>query len=104
MSQAENLHPHRPWHQAEYAVQVYTYAMDWYVEQRQRLEDEIQKYSDPPSEQLLPELPPHARYERYLQQARFPEEYTTQASTASIPIALVNALSKCMISTRLCSS
>ncbi len=43
------------------AMQAWVYAMDWYAEQRQRLEDEVQKYSDPPSEHLLPELPPHAR-------------------------------------------
>ncbi|KAK9832921.1 hypothetical protein WJX74_001815 [Apatococcus lobatus] len=46
--------------------QAWVYAMEWYAEQRQRLEDEIQKYSDPPSEQLLPELPPHARHVRTL--------------------------------------
>ena len=42
-------------------MQAWTYSMDWYAEQRQRLEDEIQKYSDPPSEHMLPELPPHAQ-------------------------------------------
>ena len=35
--------------------------MDWYLGHRQVLEAEVQKFSDPPSEALLPPLPPQAR-------------------------------------------
>lgn len=35
--------------------------MAWYVEQRRVLEEQVKKYSDPPSEHLLPDLPNHAR-------------------------------------------
>ena len=36
--------------------------MSWYVDQRRQLEETVRKYSDPPSEHLLPDLPLHARY------------------------------------------
>lgn len=36
--------------------------MEWYVDQRHKLESEVKKYSDPPSDRLLPDLPPQARY------------------------------------------
>jgi hypothetical protein len=35
--------------------------MSWYLEQRHALEEQVRKYSDPPSEHLLPDLPLHAR-------------------------------------------
>lgn len=35
--------------------------MGYYVDKRRHFESEIKKYSDPPSDALLPELPPHAR-------------------------------------------
>lgn len=34
--------------------------MEWYLENRVHLESEIKKYQDPPSEALLPPLPPQA--------------------------------------------
>ncbi|CAL8462668.1 g2201 [Coccomyxa elongata] len=40
--------------------------MSWYVEHRRTLEEQVKKYSDPPSEHLLPDLPPHARHVRTL--------------------------------------
>jgi import inner membrane translocase subunit TIM50 len=36
--------------------------MRWYVGQRRRLEGEMRKYADPPSDRLLPDLPPNARH------------------------------------------
>lgn len=42
-------------------VQVWVPVMSWYLEQRRALEQQVKKYSDPPSEHLLPDLPPHAR-------------------------------------------
>jgi mitochondrial import inner membrane translocase subunit TIM50 len=33
----------------------------YYLEQRQKLEQEVKKYAEPPSDRLLPDLPPHAR-------------------------------------------
>ena len=36
--------------------------MTWYVSQRRRAEGELSKYAAPPSDQLLPDLPPHARH------------------------------------------
>ena len=41
--------------------QVWVPVMSWYLEQRRQLEQQVKKYSDPPSEHLLPDLPPHAR-------------------------------------------
>lgn len=32
------------------------------MEKRQLLEGELKKYADPPSDRLLPDLPPHARH------------------------------------------
>ena len=42
-------------------LQVWVPVMSWYVENRKQLADTIKKYSDPPSEHLLPDLPLHAR-------------------------------------------
>ncbi|KAL6766283.1 TIM50 [Auxenochlorella protothecoides x Auxenochlorella symbiontica] len=36
--------------------------MGWYVERRRALEGEVKKYADPPSDKLLPDLPPAARH------------------------------------------
>lgn len=36
--------------------------MEWYVEKRREVERELKKYADPPSDKLLPDLPPHARH------------------------------------------
>ncbi len=41
--------------------QVWVPVMSWYVDNRKQLADTIKKYSDPPSEHLLPDLPLHAR-------------------------------------------
>ena len=62
-------------------LQAWVYAMEWYAEQRQRIEDEIQKYSDPPSEHMLPELPPHARWVR--PKLKFATQGAWQASITS---------------------
>ena len=43
-------------------LQVWLPIMSWYVDQRRQLEETVRKYSDPPSEHLLPDLPLHARY------------------------------------------
>ncbi len=43
------------------APQVWRAVMGWYLEQRRYLENEVRKYSDPPSDRLLPDLPAHAR-------------------------------------------
>eukprot|EP00884_Botryococcus_braunii_P014271 jgi/Botrbrau1/22845/Bobra.0065s0004.1 len=40
---------------------VWVPVMEWYVDQRHKLESEVKKYSDPPSDRLLPDLPPQAR-------------------------------------------
>lgn len=37
-------------------------AMRWYAEQRRQLEGEMKKYADPPSDRLLPDLPPNVRH------------------------------------------
>ncbi len=42
-------------------LQAWTSIMGYYVDKRRHFESEIKKYSDPPSDALLPELPPHAR-------------------------------------------
>ena len=44
-------------------LQAWAAVMSWYVAKRRHFEEEIRKYSDPPSDALLPELPPHARSE-----------------------------------------
>jgi hypothetical protein len=36
--------------------------MRWYADQRAQLEGEMKKYADPPSDALLPDLPPGARH------------------------------------------
>lgn len=41
---------------------VWVPMMKWYTEQRRQLEGEMKKYADPPSDRLLPDLPPHARH------------------------------------------
>ncbi len=35
--------------------------MAWYLEKRRHLESEVRKYSEPPSDALLPDLPPQAK-------------------------------------------
>ena len=35
--------------------------MAWYLEKRRHVESEVKKYSEPPSDALLPDLPPQAR-------------------------------------------
>jgi mitochondrial import inner membrane translocase subunit TIM50 len=35
--------------------------MQWYIQQRRYVEREVKKYADPPSDHLLPDLPPQAR-------------------------------------------
>ncbi len=42
-------------------AQLWIPLMSWYVENRRSLEEQVKKYSDPPSEHLLPDLPAHAR-------------------------------------------
>ncbi|KAK9839681.1 hypothetical protein WJX81_005792 [Elliptochloris bilobata] len=46
--------------------QVWRAVMGWYVEQRKHIEHEVRKYSDPPSDRLLPDNPPHMRHVRTL--------------------------------------
>jgi import inner membrane translocase subunit TIM50 len=36
--------------------------LGWYVDKRKYIESEMKKYADPPSDRLLPDLPPHARH------------------------------------------
>jgi mitochondrial import inner membrane translocase subunit TIM50 len=48
------------------ATNVWTSVMDWYVEKRRTLESEMKKYADPPSDKLLPDLPPHVRHVKTL--------------------------------------
>ena len=43
------------------AIQLWVEVMSWYAGQRQRIEAEIKKYSDPPSDRLLPDLHPQLR-------------------------------------------
>lgn len=45
---------------------LWTSTMRWYLDKRRHFESEIKKYSDPPSDALLPDLPPHARHVRTL--------------------------------------
>ncbi|KDD72284.1 NLI interacting factor-like phosphatase, partial [Helicosporidium sp. ATCC 50920] len=40
--------------------------VDWYVDWRTYLEGELRKYADPPSDALLPDLPPAARHVKTL--------------------------------------
>eukprot|EP00891_Asterochloris_glomerata_P004037 jgi/Astpho2/4037/e_gw1.00063.287.1_t len=40
--------------------------MEWYLKQRQQIEDEMKKYQNPPSDHLLPPLPSHASHVRTL--------------------------------------
>lgn len=42
--------------------QLWVPVMEWYVGKRQYLEGELKKYADPPSDKLLPDLPPQARH------------------------------------------
>jgi hypothetical protein len=44
-----------------FCVQLWIPLMSWYAENRRSIEEQVKKYSDPPSEHLLPDLPPHAR-------------------------------------------
>lgn len=44
------------------AAQVWVPVMRWYAQQRRHLEGEMKKYADPPSDRLLPDLPPNARH------------------------------------------
>ena len=60
------------------AAQVWVPVMAWYLEQRRQLEQQVKKYSDPPSEHLLPDLPPHARC-RYAPAMAVPVVLSTRA-------------------------
>ena len=42
-------------------LQAWIRVMAWYLEKRQHLESEVRKYSEPPSDALLPDLPPQAK-------------------------------------------
>lgn len=42
-------------------MQVWCAVLGWYAEQRKHIQNEIRKYSDPPSDRLLPDNPPHMR-------------------------------------------
>jgi len=42
--------------------QVWASLLGWYVEKRRYVESEFKKYAEPPSDRLLPDLPPHARH------------------------------------------
>lgn len=37
-------------------------AMNWYLEQRRYLEDRVKEFAEPPSDKLLPDLPPQLRH------------------------------------------
>lgn len=45
---------------------IWTQVLGYYVEKRKYLEGEMKKYADPPSDRLLPDLPPHARHVKTL--------------------------------------
>lgn len=40
--------------------------MEWYVEKRKYMESEWKKYADPPSDKLLPDLPPQVQHVKTL--------------------------------------
>lgn len=44
-----------------FGIQAWANVMSAYVEKRSQLEAEVKKYSDPPSDHLLPDLPPQVR-------------------------------------------
>lgn len=43
-------------------MQIWIALMNKYVDYRRYMESEMKKYADPPSDRLLPDLPPHARH------------------------------------------
>jgi import inner membrane translocase subunit TIM50 len=43
-------------------MQAWVSVMRWYADKRRHAESELQKYADPPSDRLLPDLPPNARH------------------------------------------
>ena len=46
--------------------EIWAQVLGYYVEKRKYLEGEMKKYADPPSDRLLPDLPPHARHVKTL--------------------------------------
>ena len=42
--------------------EIWGQVMAYYIEKRKYLEGEMKKYADPPSDRLLPDLPPHAQH------------------------------------------
>ncbi|KAG7670085.1 hypothetical protein Ndes2526B_g06470 [Nannochloris sp. 'desiccata'] len=45
---------------------LWAQALSYYVDKRKYFEGEMKKYADPPSDRLLPDLPPHARHVKTL--------------------------------------
>lgn len=43
-------------------MQIFFSLFQWYVNKRSYFESEMKKYADPPSNSLLPDLPPHAKH------------------------------------------
>lgn len=48
--------------QKERGNSLWAHVMSWYLDKRTQLESEMKKYADPPSDKLLPDLPPQARH------------------------------------------
>ena len=41
---------------------IWAHVLGYYIDKRKYIESEMKKYADPPSDRLLPDLPPHARH------------------------------------------
>lgn len=58
----DDVFPRASSSQMNYYLQMWNQLMKYYVDYRVYIENEMKKYADPPSDNLLPDLPPQARH------------------------------------------
>ena len=73
-------------------VQVWCAVLGWYVEQRKHIQNEIRKYSDPPSDRLLPDNPPHMRCVPRLSDAPSRASAALTAAASELQLCSVSVL------------
>ncbi len=49
-----------------HSQQVWTSLVQWYIDQRSYYEDKVKEFAEPPSDKLLPDLPPQLKYVGYM--------------------------------------
>lgn len=56
------IHTHYHIYTHTHTQQVWTSLVQWYIDQRSYYEDKVKEFAEPPSDKLLPDLPPQLKY------------------------------------------